>query len=53
MAQTVLIRAEVIHEREGVLTVRLLNGFGDPEMIVHADAVIEYDPHKPIITSRP
>ncbi len=37
MNRIVYIKAEVIGEQEKTLTVKLLNGFGNPEEIVHKD----------------
>ena len=36
-----------------VLTVRLEDGFSGAEAVVHRDAVLAYDPHKPVIVSAP
>ncbi len=41
MNRIVYIKAEVIGQQEKTLTVKLLNGFGNPEEIVHIDSAIE------------
>lgn len=41
MNRIVYIKAEVIGQQEKTLTVKLLNGFGNPEEIVHQDHAID------------
>ena len=44
MNRIVYIKAEVIGQQEKTLTVRLLNGFGNPEEIVHQHYALTWPP---------
>lgn len=40
----VLVRAEVIGQQDKTYTVKLLNGFGRPEEIIHESAIVGVEP---------